>query len=178
MPRRRSIPTPKVISYEAMSGPQRDHAMKAILRIVRDALQRGPHTALELRAGVPRELQGAFPAVLETMITAGEVAAVGHSVYIKVPWMPQTRRVEGNAARDLILGTLSTSMKSGATADELSHELFVPLAQVRLALTALENAGLIHETHHAGRYRMLSLRQAQHVRRGAAGRFFADVRHG
>ena len=91
--------------------------------------------------------------------------------------MPQTSAVRGDVTADLIIGVLSTERRAGANAGELAGDLFIPVSQVRAALSALEAAGLIYEPKEPGQYRMLSRRMATEVRQGASGRVFADVRH-
>jgi DNA-binding transcriptional ArsR family regulator len=175
MARRKQTVTPR--AWDKLSDAEQKQARRAIIATVREALQRGPHTALELRARVPVEMRGAFPVVLRNLLHAGEVASLGHSVYAAVPWMPQTREVRGDVTADLIIGVLSGERRAGANAAELAGDLLIPVIQIRAALTALEGAGLICETREPGRYRMLSRRMATEVRQGASGRIFADVRH-
>ena len=175
MARRKQTPTP--LAWDRLSETEQAQARRAIITAVRDALQRSPHTALELRARIPVEMRGAFPVVLRNLLHAGEVASLGHSVYAAVPWMPQTRAVQANVTADLIIGVLSSERRAGADAAELAGDLLIPVIQIRAALTALEVAGLICEAKEPGHYRMLSRRMATEVRQGASGRVFADVRH-
>lgn len=170
--------TEKVLPYACMSQEQREDAQCIILKIVRDTLRKGPHSAYELRECVPTPHLGAFHVVLESMIRAGEVASIGHSVYAQVPWMPATQPVRADAIQDLIFGALSHTIKVGATAIELADDLTLPKDDVRRALDALETSGLIRETRQKRRYRLVSPRMAQKVRQGASGRIFVDVRHG
>ena len=175
MARRKQTITPR--AWDKLSETEQAQARRAIITAVRDALKRGPHTAIELRARVPVEMRGAFPVVLRSLLHAGEVASLGHSVYAAVPWMPQTRTVRGDVTADLIIGVLSCERRAGASAAELAGDLFIPVTQIRAALTALEGVGLICEAKEPGHYRMLSRRMATEVRQGASGRVFADVRH-
>lgn len=167
-----------VVPYEEMSSRERDDAQRTILRVVRETLHKGPHSAFELRACIPPQYQGAYHVVLEDMIRAGEIASIGHSVYAQVPWMPQTQPVRADAVLDIVFGALSHTIKVGATAVELAADLTLPKDAVCRALDALETSGLIRETRKKRRYRLVSPRMAQNVRQGAAGRVFADVRHG
>ncbi|MFT8371545.1 hypothetical protein [Acetobacter syzygii] len=168
----------KVIPYTCMSQTQRDEAQRVILTTVRDTLRKGPNSAIELRSRIPTQHLGAFHVVLECMIQAGEVASIGHSIYAQVPWMPATRPVQADAVMDIVFGALSKTIKVGATAVELASDLTLPKDVVRKALSTLESSGLIRETRQKQRYRLVSTRMAQHVRQGASGRIFADVRHG
>ena len=175
MARKKQTLTPR--TWDKLSEAEQAQARRAIITAVRDALKRSPHTVLELRARVPLEMRGAFPVVLRSLLHAGEVASLGHSVYAAVPWMPQTSAVRGDVTADLIIGVLSGERRAGANAAELAGDLLIPVIQIRAALTALEGAGLICEAREPGRYRMLSRRMATEVRQGASGRIFADVRH-
>ncbi|MFT8699130.1 hypothetical protein HK27_02290 [Acetobacter orientalis] len=175
MARRKQTPVPR--AWDKLSETEQAKARRAIITTVRDALQRSPHTVLELRDRAPAEMRGAFPVVLRDLVHAGEVASLGHSVYAAVPWVPQTRAVRADVTADLIIGVLSTERRAGANAGELAGDLLIPVPQIRAALIALEEAGLICEVKEPGHYRMLSRRMATEVRQGASGRVFADVRH-
>ncbi|MCP1244056.1 hypothetical protein [Acetobacter lambici] len=170
--------TGNAVPYDQMSSRDRDDAQRVIMRIVRETLHKGPHSAFELRACIPPQYQGAYHVVLEDMIRAGEIASMGHSVYAQVPWMPQTQPVRADAVSDIVFGALSHTIKVGATAVELAADLTLPKDAVCRALDTLETSGLIRETRQKRRYRLVSPRMAQNVRQGAAGRVFADVRHG
>lgn len=175
MARKKQNITPRM--WDKLSDVEQGKARRAIMIAVRDALQKSPHTALELRACVPAEMKGAFPVVLRSLLDAGEVASLGHSVYAAVPWMPQTSAVRADVTADLIIGVLSSERRAGADAAELADDLLLPLTQIRAALAELEEAGLICEAKASGHYRMISRRMAMEVRHGASGRIFADVRH-
>lgn len=170
--------TERVVPYTSMSEKQRENAQRTILKLIRETLHKGPHSAFELRACVPPEYLGAFHIVLDGMIKAGEIASMGHSVYAQVPWMPVTQPVRADAIQDIIFGALSHTIKMGATAMELADDLILPKDDVCRALEALELSGLIRETRQKHRYRLASPRMAQKIRQGASGRIFADVRHG
>jgi len=141
---------------------------------IRAALLRGPHGVLELRAGLSAEEAGALPVVLSDLARAGEIAALGHSVYARVPWMPMSRPVRTSPVEDLVFAALTYQ----ETPVSIAVWLGLPLDTVRSALAALEQAGLVEERDDPTRrnhYRILSSRMAGHVRRGAVDRVFADV---
>ena len=118
---------------------------------------------------------GAFHVMLEEMVRAGEIASIGHGVYVQVPWMPQTVPVEASPLADLVLATLADTTRPGHTVAQLAQALALTHAQVQAALASLETMGLIEPGRGAGQYRPASPRMAAHIRRGARERVFADV---
>ncbi|MCE2576737.1 hypothetical protein [Komagataeibacter sp. FNDCR2] len=172
---RRSLRRPVPVPYARMNEKDRELARGMILAHVRNALVAGPHAVLELRKGLPVEALGAFPIVLDEMVEAGEIASMGHSVYARVPWMPATRKVVASPVKDMVFAALSELAREGSLPEELAENLVLPLKTVQRALVDLEGEGMIHESRIPGRYRPVSRRMASHVRRGAAGRVFADV---
>lgn len=172
---RRSVRRPVPVPYARMNETDRERARGQILAHVRNALVAGPHAVLELRKGLPAEILGAFPVVLGEMVEAGEIASMGHSVYARVPWMPATRKVVASPVKDMVFAALSELARAGSLPSELAEKLVLPVREVERALEALEGEGVVHESRIPGRYRPVSRRMASHVRRGAAGRVFADV---
>lgn len=164
--------------YDALEEREREEVHYAVMQHVRAALMRGPHGVLELRAGLGAREAGALPVVLTDMVQAGEIAALGHCVYARVPWMPATRPVTPAPLEDLVLAGLTRH----DTPRQLAEWLGVSFAAVEATINALEQAGLVEECRaktRRGCYRLVSSRMAGHIRRGAVERIFADVaRHG
>ncbi|QEO18921.1 MarR family transcriptional regulator [Acetobacter vaccinii] len=161
--------------YARMSAPARAMARHTVRAHIRECLQRGPHAVLELRRDIPLPMLGAFHVILEEMVHAGEIASIGHGVYVQVPWMPQTIPVQASPLADLVLATLADTTKPGHTVAQLAQALALTHAQVHAALASLETMGLIEPGRGAGQYRPASPRMASHIRRGARERVFADV---
>lgn len=160
--------------FEALGETERQQVHFAVMQHVRAALGRGPHGVLELRMGLSAREAGALPVVLSDMAQAGEIAALGHSVYARVPWMPATRPVMPSPLEDLVLAGLTRH----DTPDQLGAWLGIAPSAIREAIGALEQAGLVEECQgrtRRGCYRLVSARMAAHIRRGAADRVFTDV---
>ncbi|MBB2199791.1 DNA glycosylase AlkZ-like family protein [Gluconacetobacter dulcium] len=171
------LPDPRQVvarPYEALGDSEREAAHARVMLHIRDALYRGPHGVLELRAGLSAEEAGALPVVLSDMVRAGEITALGHSVYARVPWMPATRPVTSTPIQDLVFAALTRH----GTPEMLATWLGLTQESVKAALGALERAGLVQESYgrtRRGHWRIVSQRMASHIRRGAQDRVFADV---
>ncbi|MBB2169987.1 hypothetical protein HLH36_16815 [Gluconacetobacter aggeris] len=171
------LPDPRQVAarpYAALGDDERVAVHSRVMCHVRRALDRGPHGLLELRAGLSAEEAGAFPVVLADMVRAGEITALGHSIYVRVPWMPATRPVTSTPVQDLVLAALTRH----GTPDTLATWLGLTQEAVKAALAALERAGLVQESFgrtRRGHWRIVSQRMASHIRRGAQDRVFADV---
>ncbi|MFT9298053.1 MAG: helix-turn-helix domain-containing protein [Gluconobacter sp.] len=169
---------PKARVFRKLNAETQREAYQSVLQHVRTCLNRGPYNVLELRANLTPEQAGALPDALVTLAKAGEIAALGHSVYARVPWMPATRTVVTSPIHDLVFASLTEH----ETAGEIAPWLGLKVAVVREALEALEQAGLIEERldpRRPNRYRIVSPHMAKHIRQGAQDRTFTDIaRHG
>jgi hypothetical protein len=162
------------LPFSVLSKGDQRAARLRVMRHIRDTLLRGPHSILELRAGLEPVDAGALTAVMETLVSADEIAALGHCVYARVPWMPQLRPVEAAPVRDLVLCSLPHIGRPRSLASWLG----MPLDIVMAAIGELEQLGVVeayHGAHLSGRYHVISSRMTEHLRRGARGRAYAEV---
>ena len=169
---------PKARVFRKLNAQTQREAYQAVLQHGRTCLNRGPYNVLELRANLTPEEAGALPLALTTLAQAGEIAALGHSVYARVPWMPATRTVKTSPIEDLVFASLTEH----ETPTEIASWLGLTLGVVRDSLAALEQAGLVEERldpRRPNRYRIVSPHMAKHIRQGAQDRTFTDIaRHG
>ncbi|KXV41479.1 hypothetical protein AD942_02185 [Gluconobacter japonicus] len=169
---------PKARIFRKLKAETQREVYQSVLQHVRTCLNRGPYNVLELRANLTPEQAGALPMALTTLAQAGEIAALGHSVYARVPWMPATRTVRTSPIEDLVFASLTEH----ETASEIATWLGLSVGEVRDSLAALERAGLIEERldpRRPNRYRIVSPHMAKHIRQGAQDRTFTDIaRHG
>lgn len=164
----------KTVSFSELSKTEQRAIELRVMRHIREALLRGPHSVLELRADLSPADAGGLPSAMDTLLAAGEIAPLGHCVYARVPWAPQLRPVEPAPMRDLVLNALPLINLPR----KLARWLGLPLAVVMEAISELEQLGVVEEyqgTYLRGRYYVASSRMAEHLRRGARGRAFADV---
>lgn len=169
-----SRPRTDALPFEVLGKAAQQAARTRVMRHIREALLRSPHSVLELRETLSPVDAGALPSAMAELVRAGEIAALGHCVYARVPYMPQMRPVEADPIRDLVLSAL-TQVNLPST---LATWLGLPMDTVNHAIQELQQLGLIEEYAGAsrrGRYRIASPLMARQFRRGARGRVFADV---
>ena len=162
------------VPFGELSKAQQRQIQLRVMRHIRETLLRGPHSILELRADLGPADAGALATVMESLLAAGEIAALGHCVYARVPWMPQLRPVEAAPLRDLVLNALPRFNQPR----KLASWLGMPLEVVMEAIAELEQLGVVEEYQGPnlnGQYHVISARLADHLRRGARGRAYVDV---
>lgn len=167
------LPPENAIPLLRQRKAARPIVLRRVMEHIRHRLKRGPHGLLELRPGLTPQEAGAFPEALDMLVQAGEIAAMGHGVYIAVPWMPVTRPVTPDTDRDLVLS--AAALMERPTAQMMGDWLGMTPRKIQGVLCDLEKSGDLILNEGTRSYTLTSPALRAQIRKGARDRVFADV---
>jgi len=167
-PRSRSLPVAS--PFHDLSPEERLRARRALRLRLLAALDKRPMTALALRLGLGEEEAGGLVATLDDLVAAGEIAAIGHGAYARVPWGPQTRPVIAAPLHDLVHAALvhlaSAAHRKSASVRIVADFLGLSLEQVASSLQHLELAGMVTFSDANGEWIPIGALTSRRVRKG------------
>ncbi|WP_336764081.1 hypothetical protein [Asaia sp. VD9] len=163
-------PPPVTIPFHDKSPEERRGARRALRLRLLKLLDAQPMTVMALRLSLEPDTAGALVATLEDLVAAGEIAAIGHGAYTKVPWGPEMRPVVAAPLRDTVHGALvhlawKTRRKS-CSVTTVSEFLGLSLEEVALSLQKLELAGQASFDDATGEWRPVGTVTIRRVRKG------------
>lgn len=167
-PRARPLPVAKPFHIKS-SDEQRKARRTLRLRLL-SLLEIRPMTVMALRLALDSDTAGALVATLDDLVAAGEIAAIGHGAYTKVPWAPEMRPVVAAPLHDAVHGALvhltSRIRRKTCSVVFIADFLGLSLPDVALSLHQLEIAGLVSFNDASGEWGAVGTAAARHVRKG------------
>ncbi|MFC0512106.1 MULTISPECIES: hypothetical protein [Asaia] len=169
MPPRTPSPPPTVPFYDKSPEEKRGARRTLRLRLLK-LLDSQPMTVMALRLSLEPDTAGALVATLEDLVAAGEIAAIGHGAYTKVPWGPEMRPVVAAPLRDTVHGALvhlaRKTRRKSCSVTAVSGFLGLSIEDVASSLQQIEIAGQASFDDATGEWRPVGTVTIRRARKG------------
>jgi|GEM_PF-3595316 len=166
----RARPLPVATPFYDKSPEEKRRARRELRRRLLLLFEEQPMTVMALRLALDADEAGALVATLDDLVAAGEIAAIGHGAYTKVPWGPEMRPVVADPLLDTVHGALtylaSRTRRKSSRVGIVSDFLGLSLEDVAVSLQKLEIAGLVSFGDANGEWAPVGTATARRVRKG------------
>ncbi|MFC0500525.1 hypothetical protein [Asaia krungthepensis] len=166
----RARPLPVAQPFHDKSPEDKRKARRGLRRRLLLLLEERPMTVMALRLALDADEAGALVATLDDLVAAGEIAAIGHGAYTRVPWGPEMRPVVAAPLLDTVHGALthlaSRTRRKSCSVGLVSDFLGLSLEDVALSLQQLELTGLVSFNDANGEWAPIGTATARRVRKG------------
>ena len=166
----RARPLPVARPFHNKSAEEKRRARRTLRLRLLKLLDARPMTVMALRLTLDDEVAGALVATLDDLVAAGEIAAIGHGAYIRVPWGPEMRPVVAAPLLDTVHGALihlaARMRRKSCSVGVISNFLGLSLQDVALSLQNLEISGLVSFNDANGEWEPVGTAATRRARKG------------